>query len=58
MSIREIWYKFLAAMARDEDRAHGLDNTPLATRDIEPHLDAKNVHDESHLWKTHGGGHH
>jgi len=58
MSIKEIWYKFLAAMAKSDDRAPGLTETPTAPRDLEPHVHAPSPHEEPHRWKTHGGERH
>jgi hypothetical protein len=58
MSIRELWYRFLAAMARSDGNAPGLTEEPPVPRDLEPHVHAKTAHEESHTWKTHGGDRH
>lgn len=58
MSIREIWYRFLAAMAKGDGKAPGLTEEPPVPRDLEPHVHGKTGHEESHTWKTHGGDRH
>ncbi len=58
MSVRELWYKFLAAMARSGGNAPGLSEEPPAPRDLEPHVNAHSAHGAEHTWKAHGGDRH
>jgi len=58
MSIREAWYKFLAAMARNDAKAPGLSEAPPPPHELEPHVHGKSAHEASHTWKTHGGDRH
>ena len=57
-SIKRLWYKFLAAIARSDGHAPGLSEDPPEPRDLEPHMNAQSSHDETHAWKAHGEDHH
>ena len=58
MCIRELCYKFLAAMAKGDGHAPGLSEEPPVPRELEPHMNAQSAHDEMHTWKAHGGDRH
>ncbi len=58
MSVKELWYKFLAAIARTDGNAPGLSEEPPAPRDLEPQAEAHSGHEEAHTWKSHSGDRH
>jgi hypothetical protein len=58
MSVRELWYKFLAAIAKTDGHAPGLSEDPPEPRELEPHMNARSAHEETQAWKAHGGDRH
>ncbi len=61
MSIRDVWFRMLAAFARSKTQAPGLSD--LQSRDlpryVDPHGgDAAHGEEAAHAWKAHGGDRH